>query len=254
MSAIAVEFVSGGIVLAADGVCYDGDGDIRGFISKLIPIVEMQCVMGWTGIADFGWALRHEMGDGFRDFDDLVDGLAETCEAVHAEMMERDGIAEDAPSDMRDVSIVIAGWSPRNERYEGYRILSYAKGSLNIGTGEHSVIEPWELRPLPEVWCSHRPNESALSICHLEDGDTVPDGRWAPLLVCACRASSGTMLHEVTGEPQTYNCGGFLQLAIVDGNGIRSWIAHRWLEDEIGGPVDPSRGDAVPAGALLTVS
>jgi hypothetical protein len=65
-------------------------------------------------------------------------------------------------------------------------------------------------------------------------------------MICAARAASGIVPHEVTGEPQVFNAGCFLQMVQVQRGNIHTWIAHRWPEDEIGAQIDPTKGELLP--------
>jgi len=246
MSAIAIEILSDGIILAADGVCYEYEtGAVRGFASKLIACPELDCAIGWTGVSDFGRALYLEIGDWFEDFDHFTDNLEDVARNTHHAFMERHDLY-DHPTRRGDVSVVVAGWSNREQKYTGYRVFSYPKATLNMATGETIDNEPWTAIRLPEFWCSYAPAKEFMDACGMEDPNSVPVGELAPRMICAARAASGIVPHEVTGEPQVFNAGCFLQMVQVQRGNIHTWIAHRWPEDEIGAQIDPTKGELLP--------
>lgn len=246
MSAIAIEVSPDGIVIAADGVCYEYDtGNVRGFASKVITCPELSCALGWTGISDFGRAVYLEMGDAFRDFDHFTDNFAEFCQQVHRKYV-RSYSLYDKPRAHSQVSVVVAGWSERRQAYVGFRVFSYPKLSHNMATNETTTNEPWTAIELPEFWCSYSPASQYLERCGLNDPELLRFGEIAPRVICAARASSGLTSDGPSEGPQVFNAGCFLQMVLVKREGIQSWISHRWPEDVIGAPIDPSKGDLLP--------
>lgn len=243
MSVIAVEIARDGIIVAADGVCYEYEtGDVRGFASKLILCPDMECVIGTTGVSDFGRALYLDMGDRFADFDDLAVSFEDFCRQAHHEFMLRNDLY-DHPTKRGDASVVIAGWSNRDQTFKGYRIFSYPKKTLNTDTGKTIENQAWTPLPMPDYWASYVPAQEHLIACGVGPEDDIAGGEFAPRWVCAARADSGP---KDDGESGVFNAGCFIQMVHLDRSGVRSWIAHRWPEDEIGAPVDPSKGDLMP--------
>lgn len=249
MSVIAVEVGVDGVILAADGICYDYEtGCVSGHVSKLIAMPHLDCVLGWTGVGDFGLAVHWEIGSlCYEEFDHLLEDFPGHCEAVHRQRFTKRGRYK-ATAKETQVSLVLAGWSNERDRYECYRVMSYPKETWDSVEKTMHENEPWTMLPIEGgAWCSMMPNEHALAVCGLADPEVVPDGEIAIRLVCAGRQSSGVTTDDKTGKPQRFNAGGFLQVARLQQGSILTWIGHRWAEDEIGEPVNPTLGPALPS-------
>lgn len=250
MSAIAVGTADNAIVFAADGVCYDyAKGEVAGLGSKLLLMPELDCIVGWTGLGQFGSLFHMATHMRFADFDALLADAVEVTRGIH-DWACRDiaahgrGIEEETRLNM-----VLGGWSKARQRFETYRMVSYAKVSLNaLDASTSAVLTPWQLRPIPPMWCSGAPAPATCERFGVAFGEGFDMTDMAIRLICANRAESGATTHPDTGETTFHNVGGFVQVAMLDGNGITSWIAHRWPEDVVGEPVDPSRGKPLPLG------
>ena len=235
MSAVAISVCDDGIVVASDGVCYDYDsGNVGGYVSKVILMPEYSCFIATTGMGAFGAALRWEVNQGINSFDDFVDGFERIAKAVHTRLCFSLFGATTGPE--TEVSCVIGGWSDRRQAYEAYRLVSYGKQSINGHDGASGRLEPFKAEKLPgAIWCSFTPDHMA------EFGLAPPpsDMETAEILarmISACRADSGY------SDDRYANVGGFLQMTVVQRDHIQSWVSHRWREDEIGRPIDPSKG------------
>ena len=241
MSAIAIAMGTDGIIAACDGVCYDYEtGTVSGFVSKVILLPEYGAFIGWTGAGAFGPALRWEINQAIVSFDDLVEQFGHLCEAVQWKLF---GYNEGPET---EVSCVIAGWSQARQSYEVYRLVSYDKTSIDLSDGRKIRIEPFKAYPLPEAWwCSISPTRRAdFGLSPPAPGEEAVDT--AIRLICAARADSGRKEHE-DGHGRFFMAGGFVQVVVLQQNSTQSYIAHRWPEDVLGQPIDPSKGSPLPA-------
>lgn len=253
MSAVAVAVCPDGIVVASDGVSYDYDtGNVGAYVSKVILMPEYNCFIASAGMGAFGAALRLEVNQSINCFDDFVNCFERAALVVHRVACL--GLFGTVSGPLTEVSCVIGGWSDRNQACEAHRLVSYAKASVNQSNGKSIRLEPFKANRLPgPIWCSHLPD------C-VNDFNVVPpppemeSAEILARLICACRADSGFVDEEGDEAGRHYNVGGFLPMTIVRRDCIQSWIAHRWSEDEIGKPIDPSKGELVPSWQMPEVA
>lgn len=247
MSAIAVAVGTDGIIVASDGVCYTYEtGEVSGFVSKIILLPEYDCFIGSTGAGAFMTALRWELDQQITCFDDLVTDFEDLCARVHRKLFSNAwGFYEPGP--LTEVCCVIGGWSEDRQRYEGYRLVSYAKHGVNHGDGSTSVAEPFTAMLLPDgLWCTQSPDPETMvefglppSSPHDETIDVLSR------MICACRAESG-LGKNLGGEDRFNMIGGFLQLTVLQRNIVQSYIPYRWEEDRIGERIDPTGSNRFP--------
>ena len=242
MSALVVAINADGIIAACDGACYQHEtGAISAFVSKIILLPEYGALIGWTGVGNFGPALRWEINQAISSFDDLVNRFEAVCKHIHGEMFG------DNLGPMTEVSCVIAGWSEARRAYEGYRLVSYEKQSIGFSNERSIAREPFKSVPLPAaIWSSFSPTKMDDFGLNppAEDEETLDV---AIRLVCAARADSGWLKDkDGTGDNRLYMAGGFVQVAVLQQYHVQSWIAHRWPEDTVGHRVDPSKGAPLP--------
>lgn len=242
MSCLVIGIGPDAILAACDGVCYEYEtGVVAGIVSKIILLPEYDALIGWTGAGAFGAALRWEINQRIGNFDGLVEKFDQLCEDVHWKMFEYHGGPE------AEVSCVIAGWSEARQAYEGYRLVSYDKPSMDLSDGRSIRLEPFKATPLPgALWCSYMPKRAGeFGVNPPVEGEGMIE--MAIRLICAARADSGWR-EESNGDSRFYAAGGFIQMAVVERNHTRSWVAHRWPEDVIGQPIDPTKGSPLPSG------
>lgn len=248
MSAVAIAVGTDGIVVASDGVCYEYEtGDVKGYRSKVILMPEYSAFIAATGLGNFGVSLRWALDQTVNCFDDIVDQFEDVARRVHRDLCRR-GLFHWDTGRGTEACAVIGGWSDARQKYEAWRLVSYDKESsrTDVGTGEKIdvTLKPFHKEELPlAIWCSHLPQDMASF-----GVDPIPP-KMATIdvlarLICASRATSGPAVYEEDGRH--FNAGGFLQLATIQRDDIRSWIAHRWPEDEIGKPIDPTKGERMP--------
>lgn len=94
-----------------------------------------------------------------------------------------------------------------------------------------------------KMWTSVGPGEDVLRKFGVIDGpEGSSDIDALRRMICAARADSG----RETEQYPHFNAGGFIQLATVQRGIVLSAINHRWPEDVIGEPLDPTRGQPMP--------
>lgn len=227
------------VMMASDGVATNPEtGAVVSYVSKLTLLPEINTILGITGSCNLGSLLTWYMPDTVVDFDSLIEVLPELVEYVCR-------MAELTPGFMLHKSCVVAaGWSASRQKYEAWRVVTYPKESLTNG-GEKLTLEPFKAHPVVSsgMWSSAGPGEEILKrfgISPLAEGETSAQS--LVRMVCAARADSGIGTQE--GLP--FNAGGFIQLAMLQDGYVQSSIPHRWPEDVIGEPIDPTRGEALP--------
>jgi hypothetical protein len=228
-----------GVTLASDAVCYDGEGIVRGFVSKVLPIIELNCAVGNVGLGNYAQAFVLRTAQRFLSFDQLLLYSVEEARATFDSMLSMQVVAREAPRG----TIVLVGWSDERDRYESYKIHSRERKATNAVTGEMVTFEPWKLHDITaQHWCSNSPkNPDRFGL--MDFPQTAND--YAARMICASRADSGPA-GEGDFEGIPYGVGGFLQMTHVQRGVISTWIAHRW-PDEIGKIIDPSSGEPTPA-------
>ncbi|RXV64857.1 hypothetical protein C6W92_06035 [Roseovarius sp. A46] len=232
-------------LLAADGVSTDPrTGAVHQYLEKIKIYPSLSCAIGVTGMGKLDTMIDLFMPESVQEFDHLVEFLPGMVRYAQNQMIESGRLMCD---DIRS-NVVAAGWSSRAQEFKAYRVLTYPKGSQNAETGETVTLEPWvahEMQPYG-TWTSSAPHPEAWESCGLDqERDGEDEGATLTRIVCAGRQSSGKIFQDEADYP--YNAGGFVQLALVNQGHCRTWITHRWPEDVIGEPIDPTRGVILPA-------
>ena len=237
MSVIAHFRQENGICIASDGVAYDDQGIIRGHVSKVLPIIELNCLIATTGFGGFGANLRDRLAISVRNFDELID---KTVEEMMGLQIALQALQNEIPV---NATVLLAGWSDQRERFETYKIHTRPRKITNGVTGEMTVSEPWTVIPTTQFWCSNAiPEELFKEVC----GDNIPPLDQLAQVVCLSRQMSGEISTDPQNDGTPYAAGGFLQYTWIDRKKIITWIAHRWPEDEIGKPLNPKLGVLAP--------
>jgi hypothetical protein len=243
MTCIAiVRDTANGVYIASDGVCYDDNGIVLGFDSKVVLIPDWNCVLGSTGAGQFGLAFRQQSALDIHSFDDLIKCVVKRAQAVHQRYVDHYGFDD-------RVTLVLAGWSDARQRFETYKLCSHEDNDYADPPVEQA---PWSLISLPYIWSSvaPRPEDAprfGLNWPNLDGGGVTHAIGMTARLVCAARARSGPLpAVDIKDTARAYACGGFLQLTTLTRDCITSEIIHRW-PDRVGSTVDPSVGDPMPA-------
>lgn len=224
------------VAMICDGVSYQYDtGIVGGYASKIIAMPERNMMIGCTGLGGFGASLFKTLDQVYATFDDVVDNFAPLVRVLHRGLCMTE--YAEMPPEERDLSVAVAGFSEKRQAYEAYRVVSYEKASNN------GNAEPWEPLKLSGAWASAMPPKDLLDrfgVTSPPEGESMVN--IGIRLVCAARANSGP------GDgTRFYNAGGFVQVATLQKDQVFSYIAHRWPEDVPGRPIDPTKGEAMPA-------
>ena len=230
------------MIFASDTICYGEHGKVLSTTAgKVLPVQELNCVIGNVGLAGLTTTLRDCIGMRYRDFDDLLGGIVEDFRSVHSDYVDRH---HDSDAPQLNATVVIAGWSESRMQFETYRLSTRQKEI--IFAGESTTSGPFELVSTEGCWVSsaYRPEDCERFGIDFES-ENVNLLDLAARIVCACRAaSSSSGSGDFAGLP--YAVGGQLQITLLQRDRITQWVAHRW-PDEIGQVVDPLAGDAMPA-------
>lgn len=228
------------VLMACDGVCTDHeDGSVRGYVSKIAVMPELNVLMGVTGLGGLGDMLKFHMPPHVATFDDLVDAIPEYLPWVWDQVEIQFG------SRAYRSCVALAGWSDARQKFEGWRGTTYDKERTNTSTGQRDIIPAFSLDAMPEngTWATAGSDPEIMRRFGVIDGpasDTDVDA--IIRTICSGRAESGIP----TDEGLAFNAGGFVQVAHLLPGHIQTWIAHRWPEDMIGQPIDPTRGQPLP--------
>src|SRR5690606_14740733 len=115
---------------------------------------------GWTGLGAFGEHFRLATSMRFADFDALLEEVVGISHEIHLAMTwDWNRLCFDTSHESR-LSFVLGGWSNARQRFESYRIVSYAKESLDVTDPSKKImLEPWQLLPMPGMWASTAPSQ-----------------------------------------------------------------------------------------------
>lgn len=244
MTIIAMQLLENGALMGCDGVSTDPrTGAVHGYLSKIDLLPEHEAMIGISGCGGFNHLMRWFLPGHVEDFDDLIEVLPALVEHVHFHILEH-GLSV---TDDTRTSVMIVGWSRSDKQCKAYRVVTYAKESVNADTRETTVLEPFELYPVrvSGMWSSTSPDREIMERFGVFAGIEEDEGAAMTRLICAGRAASGSASAE-NEQGVRFNAGGFVQLALLRPGLVQSWIAHRWPEDVLGEPIDPSRGVPMP--------
>lgn len=226
-------------LIAADGAATDPrTGALAGTMSKILTFPDISAVMGITGIGGFTNLMQWFMPPHVSSFDELVEILPDLV-LTTAEFVQKNG-----KFGMFQSCIVLAGWSEKRQKFEGWRVMTYDKESITLD-GETRTLEAFEIYPMVEdrMWSSAGPSAEVMKRFGIIDGpESDSDLDVVTRMICAARQDSG----KVTTEDCNYNAGCFVEVAMMQRGYCHSWIAHRWPEDVTGEPIDPTRGQPLP--------
>lgn len=232
MTAVAILRTADGIVVASDGIAYEAEtGNVAGFTSKVILAPEWSAVIAYRGAGGFGQMLRSRLGVEVMNFDTMLAQLPSVALPLWLEY--RFSYQEDC-----HFSLLIGGWSDARQRYETYVLRSERV------TFDDGVQEPFTLTPLPSAYLAPTPTTALMRDFGVLEAVARDPIAGAVRAVCAARR-----LENAPGEAARFAVGGFVQLTVLTRDAVESRVVHRW-PDPIGEPIDPTRGDALPAWVL----
>lgn len=244
MSIVVLRLGDNFAALAGDGVATDPrTGNVVAYVSKIHLVPECETMIGVTGAAGFGQLMLLHKAERVRDFDDFVDDLPRLVRKVHYDMLDR-GLAGGGETLS---NVMIAGWSASAGRYCGFRMTTYDKDSTNNQTGEKKTLGAFEPHPISQggLLLSTGPDPDMLERFHaFDDAVNIEESPLDQMvrIVAAGRASN----HWMEEWQNNGNIGGYVQIALYQRPDMKSWIDHRWPEDVIGKPVDPTAGQPMP--------
>lgn len=222
-------------MFAADGAAYNEHGELIYQTSKIYVGPQNDFLYSHVGIGDFGGSLAAKIDVEGLGFDDCKSRIVE---------VSRDAYADAKAAWIGDIeapraTLIMAGWSQRNNRFEAFKLHSSEKEYVNPETGEPGISPPWEIIHVSGLWASSMPLTE-----HFDQFGIDFESEWSVVdmparMVCANRAGSNNRGDAV------YGVGCFLEMAILTTEGVKRWIAHEW-PDELGFPIDPSIGEPMP--------
>lgn len=227
-----------GITIASDGITYDGNGIVKGFVSKVLPVPELSCVIGNTGAGGFAGAVRDALTLSCKNFDDALVALSDTVKAVHATLPK-------FGDRMPHGTLLVGGWSDRRNAFAMYKIHTRPREMINAETGEQTIAPPGiPIEINGGLWCSHAPRPESMNRFGLDSDASWTADELLSRYVCACRADSG-ISSEPDNDSMPYYVGGFLQLTTLRKDRVNISIIHRW-PDKPGEVLDPNNGEPMP--------
>lgn len=228
------------VILACDGVSTSpSTGAVGGYMSKLHFLPHLDLAIATAGFGGLAEALTFHLPTYVTDFDDLIKIMPEYLPWLWAEVVTTPSVTA------WDSCIALAGWSAERKRYEGFRYSTTEWGEIDQSTGETVRKPAFTPRRIPEqsVWTTCGFSEERLRAFGVIDPpEGTADEDLVVRTICAARAESG----HIEGQSLRFNAGGFVQVAQIARGFARTNIAHRWPEDVLGEPVDPSRGQPLP--------
>lgn len=241
MSALAILRAEELVVIASDGAAYDGQtGNLMAVVSKVAVMPEWSCIFANRGMGGATAAMQAELrhlaacGEPINEFDDVLDRFPALAEQMHLRALAMPG----APT--AHFSFLIGGFSERRRRMESYTVRTRPVGDR----------PPFALVGLPEIHLAPFPSLEAAAQAgitrpqELQPGHETVAEDYAVRAVAACRLDRET--DDAEGAAGIHYVGGFLQLTTLYRGEVHSRIVHRW-PDPIGEPIDPTRGDLLPA-------
>lgn len=246
MSANVIVRQDDGIVIATDGIAYDGQGIVVAHVSKVALMPEWSCAFAVRGAGVvptmmlFGLSKLATLGFNIAGFDDFLSFLPAAAEEVHKALLS------DPTQSYPQFSMMIGGYSEAHGRFESYSLRSR---DFEYPIGDEIHQQPaYTLAPLPSTHFAPTPSPEACAAVGLyqRGPDDPPEAPQVTAIrgVCAARLDKGSLPGDEVNED--YSIGGFVQLTTILRDSVTSEIVHRW-PDVIGEKLDPTRGEKLPA-------
>ena len=243
MSALALYVETNGVTFAADAAAYDMQGKVTWFRSKIHILERQQCVIGNVGIWSFADTFKAIAQARCSNFDSIADDFVEIGRDAYqasSTLWREHGTQIPPPRG----TIAIGGWSRKRARFEALKLHSEAKEVLDKDGVSVNLAQPWTAIPIDEFWCSSRPTHESMDRLGVTSGLPMPAEELIGRTVCALRRESSDRGDGV------YGVGGWLDIVAIREAGISSWRPHVW-PDKVGEPIDPTRGEELPATFLI---
>ena len=242
MSAVAISAGPDVVHLAADTAAYDTDTGTFLFETQKARVVDrLACVIANTGAGGFTDHLVNVIGDvpALKTFDDLLVALPKLVVGIQG-CMEQLGTTQ--PD--KNSSIMAIGYSEQHKQVVAVRVLSVGKESVGKD-GETVTYPAGHMEQITGLFATSAPAPETQRAfgCVIGNMEGMP-GREAVLrLVCALRSESRV---RDANDPVSFGVGGAVMHFEVTREGVTETEAHRW-PDVIGEPIDPNRGERLPA-------
>lgn len=243
MSALCMIRCDDGIVLASDGAACDDQGRLSAEVSKVALLPEYDCILASRGAGNITATLHSRIqilagvGFGISGFDDVLAALPDLARHLHGQLLTETGAQQ-------HWTTLVGGFSVARDAFEIYRISTRSHPAPLDPEREY---EPFAAEPVHGINFCPTPSEAG----GIAAGLPADIAAWADLpsdalavrAICGCRTDKHA--GEAGGAP-SHSVGTFVQLTVLRRGEVSSRIVHRW-PDPLGEPIDPKRGDLLPA-------
>lgn len=222
-------------LIVNDTAGLDGDGIVRGWVSKAITVPHLRMVITTRGAVAALPHLATDLAAEFPTFDAVVDGLAGFLAHAHDHLMMR--LADQAGCGEIDLGVV--GWSTSRRQCEAYAVSTLDHPGWPAFTVQRHDVFMAPTPPLAELEAAgilsggrildHDPEAMLLTILELQRRQRVP------------------LAGMFDGQAQ-HIVGGHAVLTEITEFGITQRIARTW-PDRIGQRIDPGPLVAIPTAA-----
>ena len=210
--------------LVADGAGLMPDGTFGGRVLKLFPFPHLNMVVGCRGEVSFGMMVAIALCGAGSTFDEVKANAPRALRQVSL-----------LPAVKGVIEVYVGGWS-ESTGPNAWMIVTRA-------IQQAPDIEPFKVTDLGSVTVMPAPNPVAPDLLEALHGPRPLDH--LAELVDAVRRTPVPIAYVPNGFGETIDAhvvGGFVQIATVARDEIRTACLHRW-PDEIGKPIDPGERD-----------
>ncbi|MGY3610450.1 MULTISPECIES: hypothetical protein [unclassified Bradyrhizobium] len=235
--------------MMVDGAGYDIDGRILYVGQKAYALPTLHAAVSTLGLGLAGLLVPIELANRFVSFDDMIDGI----EAAAPEIYEKTLIYA-AP--VKDATVNIIGWSTRENGPTAYVLrMNEAARDEEIATRDaahrrefgqnafvdstafklertdFSTINPPPFRPMSEI-----------GFPSFDLSEDIGDQADVELdLLHILEAQRRRKFATRPGSVEAHKIGGLALLTSVTGAGVFQKVVHRWVDDRIGGLIEPDQ-------------
>jgi hypothetical protein len=224
------------ILTIADGAFYHPSGEVVGFTSKMLHLIEHQTVIVCQGPAFLLRYVYFHTLTNIDGFDQVIKILPGLLRHAYEQMPAEFG---------KDIMFycAVGGYSRERDRFESY----YIRSGEQEEAGHYSLPgEQWELMPAPPILAAPWPDP----VQEVAFGLVRPEGGEPHALSCGIRIVAAARQIPSTAEYGNREgacyVGGFIEVSALWRNQYTSEIVHRW-PDRIGEFIDPQAGEPMPA-------
>lgn len=241
---ILVQPNQGAVHVLTDGLGYDVDGIVQQISPKCYAIPHAHCVVGSLGAGRASLAFAIELGERFRNFDDLIDAAENECRDIFDHHMA----TTFANLPYKDVQLFIAGWSQKRAQPEAYLMFMSDGESDVFWMAQHASdgampFEPFKLRPVTSLTVNPIPSDEMIATSGFQwRGSTeeqITENLTTDDLLHVMEMQRRMKTPLRTGFDPHHWIGGFALLMSVTREGIAQKVLHHWTEDKVGELVTP---------------